>query len=300
MWLSILAFVISLVPSVLIVVWMFRRRKDDLAYKKGCKSALIRGLVSVLPIVLVSGALYLATRVFKWAGIADMPPLLYAAIYNFIVLAFAEELVKYLSFRFLLKKKRGNYSWADVVAFMVIIGTAFGLVEDIPYAIGANAMTMFVRGLTMGHVGYALIMGWFYGKRLQTGKKGYDVLAFLVPWAIHGLYDFSLSQELMAVNDNFMFLGLGLAALSLALLIVMICFFVRVRKRNLEKYLTPVIFAAETDEGTEETEDGAESPAATEATTETTEAEVAVEAEPSADDGTNDVPRGNGDGGTTE
>lgn len=39
MLLSILAFVISLVPSVLIVVWMFRRRKDDLAYKEGCKSA---------------------------------------------------------------------------------------------------------------------------------------------------------------------------------------------------------------------------------------------------------------------
>ena len=245
MGLSILAFFISLVPSILIIVWMFKRQKDDLTYKKACKSALIRGFLSVLPILLISGVLYLITKVFKWTGIADMYPLLYAAIYNFIVLAFAEELVKFFSLRFLLKKKPGNYSWADIVAFMVIIGTAFGLIEDIPYAIGANAMTMFIRGLTMGHVGYGFIMGWFYGKKLQTCKKGYGFLAFLIPWSIHGLYDFSLSKELSAVNDNFMFLGLGLAALDIALLIMMICFFVKVRKHNLEMYLTPVIFAKE-------------------------------------------------------
>ncbi|MBO6165252.1 MAG: hypothetical protein J6O17_02630 [Eubacterium sp.] len=43
---------------------------------------------------------------------------------------------------------------ADITAFMVIIGTVFGLVEDIPYAIGATPSIMLIRGLTMGHVGY--------------------------------------------------------------------------------------------------------------------------------------------------
>ena len=127
-----------------------------------------------------------------------------------------------------------------------------------------------------------------------------SILAFLVPWSIHGLYDFSLSKELMAVNDNFMFLGFGLAALSLALLIVMICFFVRVRKHNLEKYLTPVIFAPEAAEGAAEAADGAECPVETEAPTEMTEAEIVSEAESTADYGTNDVPHGDGVDGTTE
>ncbi len=65
---------------------------------------------------------------------------------------------------------------------MVIIGTAFGMIEDIPYAIGENPIVIIVRGLTLGHVGYAFIMGWFYGKELYTGKKRYGVIAVLLPW----------------------------------------------------------------------------------------------------------------------
>ena len=156
----------------------------------------------------------------------------YKAIYNFVVLALAEELVKYIAFRLLLKKKLYAYTWADVVAFMVIIGTAFGLIEDLPYAIGSSPMQIIVRGVTMGHVGYGFIMGWFYGKKLYTGKKGWGVIAFLLPWLMHGIYDFSLTPELLELNDNLMFIALTIALIDIVLLILMIRFFVRARKHK--------------------------------------------------------------------
>ncbi len=238
---SILIFLASIVPGVLIIVWMWKRNQTDALYKKSCKSALIRGLISVLPILGVSAVFYILNRILRLTLLKDANVLVYQALYTFIVLAFAEELVKYLCFRFLLKKRYNAYSWADVVAFMVIIGTAFGLVEDIPYAIGASPIIMLVRGFTMGHVSYGFMMGWFHGKGLYTGKKIYGVLAFLLPFLLHGLYDFSLSEELIALNDNFSFIGISMAVFDLVLLALMIRFFIRSKKKDF--YNQPLVEA---------------------------------------------------------
>ena len=239
MLLSILIFLLSIVPSVLIFILLRNRQKDNILYRKKCTYSFVSGLISVLPIILLSMILlYALNSVSKLALFRDVNVLVYQAIYKFFVLAFAEEIIKYLALRFVLKRKPYAYSWADIVAFMVIIGTAFGLIEDIPYAIGASPIMMLVRGFTMGHVGYGFIMGWFYGKRLYTGKKRYGVIAVLLPWLIHGLYDFSLTPELIELNDNLAILGVSLALLDIVLLILMIRFFIRSKKQ--ERYQQPI------------------------------------------------------------
>ena len=239
MWLSILFFMLSIIPSVLVIIWMMKRNKEDINYKVSCKSALIRGLVCVLPILAFSAVLYILSRILKATALQSANILIYKAVYTFIVLAFAEEFVKFFAFKRLLKKQLSVYSWADVVAFMVIIGTAFGLVEDIPYAVGASPVIMLVRGFTMGHLGYGFIMGWFYGKKIRTGKKRFGVLAFVIPFLLHGFYDFSLTPELLEVNDNLAFFGVLLAVTDLVLIALMIRFFIISRKK--EHYNIPLI-----------------------------------------------------------
>ena len=202
----------------------------------------------MLPILGLSAVLFILNKVLKLTLLKEADPLVYQAIYTFVVLAFAEEIVKFTVFRLLLKKKLYPYTWADVVATMVIVGTAFGLIEDIPYAIGADPITMMVRGFSMGHVGYAFIMGWFYGKRLHTGRKIYGVIAVALPVFIHGLYDFSLTPELLALNDNYAFLAISLALLDVILLIVMIVFFKRSKKKEMyQKPLAPFVQQQESD-----------------------------------------------------
>lgn len=241
MWLSILIFLLSIIPSVLIIVLLQKRNKGDKLYKKNCNKFMAGGFISVLPILAVSGTFYILNVVLKKTVFKDLNPLVGQAVYTYIVLAFAEEIVKFLTFVIVLRKVKHSYSWADIVAYMVILGTAFGLIEDIPYAVGADAMTMLIRGFTMGHVGYALITGWFYGKSIQTGKKGYMAAAVLVPWVIHGTYDFSLCKELTEINDNLMFLAFGLALLDVVLLIMMIVFFARTVKKKADKYQTLIV-----------------------------------------------------------
>ncbi len=236
---NILVFLLSIVPAVLIFFWLRNRRKDDPLYRKSCNSAFIRGLICVFPILGFSAVFHIGRNALTTFVFPDMNALLSEAIYAFIVLAFSEELVKYIMFRQLLKKKFNDYSWADVTAYMVIIGNIFGLVEDIPYALGASPVVMLIRGISMGHVGYGFLTGWFYGKRLKTGKGIYGITAFCLPFFIHGLYDFSLSKELLELNDNFAAIGISLAVLSVVLLILMIRFFRVSRKK--EHYNVPLV-----------------------------------------------------------
>lgn len=239
----ILIFLVTLIPSVLVIVLLSRRRKDEPLYKKGCRFALFGGLISVLPILVVSTVLFFTNRLLKATVLKGISDLAYDAIYTFVVLAFAEELVKFVVFRLLLKKKYYDYTWADVTAFMVIIGAAFGLIEDIPYAFGASPMEMIVRGVIMGHVGYGFIMGWFYGKRLYTGNKFYAVIAFGLPCLLHGLYDFSLTKSLWTINENYKLIGGGMAILEIVLLVLMIIFFLRSKKK--ERYNVPLFESAQ-------------------------------------------------------
>ena len=81
-------------------------------------------------------------------------------------------------------------------------------------------------------------MGWFYGKRLYTGKQKYAVISVLLPWLLHGIYDFSLTPVLLEVNDNLMFIALFMALLDIVMLILMIRFFVRSKKQ--ERYMQSV------------------------------------------------------------
>lgn len=240
MIINILVFLVSIIPNVLIFLWLRNRNKDSDSYIKTTNSAFIRGLVSVAPVIGISAAIWLCLGVINiFTDFKTNIPLLYQALYTFFALAFSEEIVKLFAFRGLIKKKFFEYSWADLVAFMTIIGLAFGLLEDIPYAVGASPIEMILRGLTMGHVGYGFIMGWFYGKGIYTGKKVYKIIAFFFPWLIHGLYDFSLSKELLKINDNFAIIGVSLAVVDLIIIVLMIRFFIKARKK--EKYNQPII-----------------------------------------------------------
>lgn len=266
MLLTILAFIASLVPSILIFILLRKRhgngkaqtqskaeavpsahenegqtaepspvlasepQNDTLTYRKYCTSAFLRGMLCALPVLVLSGILFILNRVLRATLLANSPVLLYKAIYTFIVLALAEEIVKFIAFKLFLKKKSFAYTSADIVAIIVIIGTGFGLLESVIYAFDSSPIVMLVRGITIGHAGYGFLMGLLYAKHMQTGKKLYRFLAVLIPWLIHGLYDFSLSPELIQLNDNFAFLGVSLAVLDIVLLILIIRYFVKAKK----------------------------------------------------------------------
>ena len=89
---------------------------------------------------------------------------------------------------------------------------------------------MLVRGVTMGHASYGFLMGLLMSKGEATQSKPWTALGFLVPWLMHGLYDFSLSDS-MGAYDFSALIALALAAADLVIVIAMI-FFMRKRRRD--------------------------------------------------------------------
>lgn len=225
---------LSIIPSIYFYKWLKKQNNDE-AYQTICKDSLKKGILSILYVLLTSAIFFFMGKILK---IWIKNELIYEAYYNFITLAFVEELVKYLTFKKVIKTHSYSYSWLSLTVFMMIVGLGFGCIENFFFAIGSNLIAMAIRGVSMGHVGYGFIMGWFYGKMLKTKKKIYGILSFLIPWLLHGLYDFGLSDELIKLNDNFAFISITLELICIIYVFIMIRFVKK--RRNDKEYLKPL------------------------------------------------------------
>ena len=72
----------------------------------------------------------------------------------------------------------------------------------------------------------------------SSPKPGVKWIGFLLSWVMHGLYDFSLSQEFIAINDNLMIVALLLAVMDIVLVLLLIGFARKAKKQPL--YIEPL------------------------------------------------------------
>ena len=107
------------------------------------------------------------------------------------------------------------------------------MIETVVYLFESNAIQILVRGFTMGHPSYGMLMGYYNGNALHTGNKTFRFCAFGLPFLLHGLYDFSLADEFQAINDNFVFVPFLVVIIELAVLIRFL-FQIRKEKRGTE------------------------------------------------------------------
>jgi RsiW-degrading membrane proteinase PrsW (M82 family) len=235
MLISVGALLISFIPAVLFYFWFRKMKKEDLKYQEVCKAALKTGLLTTVPVGIVAIALYLIALLL---GLKDQNEFIREAYQDFVLAALTEEFFKFYMFRRTLKQNRYAYSWKDLIVFMTIVGMGFGFLESILYMFQSNAIQILVRGLLLMHGGYGFIMGYFYGKAKYTGKKFNYVIAFLLPYLLHGAYDFTLSEGIIEIYGNVAFVPVTLALIGLITVIIMIVFFAKRSKK--EKYSEPL------------------------------------------------------------
>ena len=230
------AFIASLLPSIGLFLWLRGFEEDD-EFKGICNRDLIQGILTVFPVLGCSFVFaIIESSLSRLFGISGIPK---AAFHDFIVVALSEELSKCYMFHRMLDKYQRAWSWADYVILTTLVHIGFGLAEDFPYAIGAGPIVMLVRGVTCQHGGYGFIMGYFLGKGKKSGNKKWTILGVLLPWLIHGSYDFGLSEEFSALGDNTAFLSVTLAGLGIVILLVLIVFFIR--HKHDENFMAPMV-----------------------------------------------------------
>ena len=241
MLLFLIACVVSFVPCIALFLWLRKSHvrigeESEITFKEVCNKALRQGIFTVLPVLLFSAVTYVLLRLTR---LQDSNPLVYQALYTFIVLALAEEVAKYLAFKRVIKKTDYPYSWLDLTILMTIVGIGFGLIESVIYAIGASVPVVLVRGICIPHAGYGYIVGFAYGKSLNEDRPVLRWFGFILSWLLHGLYDFSLSEEFVAINENLMFVALLLAVMDIVLVIMLIRFVKKARRRK--AYIEPLL-----------------------------------------------------------
>ena len=227
----LLAFLASSVPALIAYLILRKRNPGKPGYAEDCKKAFLNGIKSTF---LVVPCALLLNILCSLTGLMDINVFVEQFIKDFIFAALLEEVFKIRAFLKVLRESECEYSWLDVTAYMILSGLGFETLESVVYAFTSGAGQMIVRGLTMMHGIFGLITGYFWGKALYTGEKKYKVLAFLIPYLYHGLYDFTLSQELSEYGDFFLFTPVVLAFVSVVLIIVMIVFFRK--NREVERY----------------------------------------------------------------
>ena len=228
--LFVIACIASFIPYTALFLWLRGRRRDNPTYKKLCDMALGHGVLCVLPVILFSGVSYIIVRL---TGLHQSNPLLYQAVYAIIVLALMEELAKYLLFRRVVNKTPYPCSWLDKTILMTIVGIGFGAIEAVIYSIGASIPVVLVRGICLPHAGYGFVVGYFCGKSVKYGKPVYKWIGFLIAWLLHGIYDFSLSEEFLAINDNLAIVAVLLALMDIFLVIRLIVFVNKAKKNEI-------------------------------------------------------------------
>lgn len=121
-----------------------------------------------------------------------------------LVVATCEEGVKYLLLRTTRTNPNFNFTF-DGIVYAVFIGVGFAMLENILYVVGKNSVALgFMRGISAVpmHCACAVFMGYYFGLSRQSEVRGQrdlavqqSILAFVIPWSVHGFYDFALLSE---------------------------------------------------------------------------------------------------------
>lgn len=196
--LTIENLLIAIIPSILILLYVY---KMDIIEKEPIPmlfTLLFLGAVITIPAQFVE-QLLISLPFINYGGYLN------SFIMSFLVIALVEEGYKFLMvFLGTWKNKNFNHKY-DGIVYAVFVSIGFATVENILYILENNDFELGLkRAVTAvpAHAFYAVACGYFLGKaklsqKFESKKKMwlYILLSFLIPFVLHGLYDFILLTE---------------------------------------------------------------------------------------------------------
>jgi protease PrsW len=190
---------ISLAPVLIIAFYIYSRDKYEKEPLSILLKALLAGVLTVLPVVLIEKLLTIPSE--KMEGIS------YAAYTAFTVAGLTEEGMKFLVFYTFFWNNRNFNEKFDGIVYSVYIALGFAGIENILYVFTGGYGVGIVRAVTAvpAHALFGIVMGYYFSlARFNIERKSiYLLLAFLLPFIFHGLYDFLLMANSPALLTIF-------------------------------------------------------------------------------------------------
>jgi len=115
------------------------------------------------------------------------------AVHAFVLVAFVEELSKFIFVRGILYRNANFNEPFDGIVYSVMVGMGFATFENLLYVLDGGVSTALLRMFTAvpAHASFAVLMGYFLGKaKFHHQSKPYTLYALLVATLFHGMYDY--------------------------------------------------------------------------------------------------------------
>ncbi|PLX08824.1 MAG: hypothetical protein C0596_05885 [Marinilabiliales bacterium] len=177
---------LAIAPVIVILAYIYYRDKYNKEPFWLLFFLFLSGAFSVIPVLTVG---YFSDYFLRYLGG------LYEVAYTaFVQAAFIEEFWK-LFFTFVIAWWAKAFDERfDGIVYAVFVSMGFAAVENIMYVTGYGFTTGLLRMITAvpAHAIFGIAMGYYIGRaKFDVKYRGiYLILAFIVPWLLHGIYDF--------------------------------------------------------------------------------------------------------------
>ncbi len=180
---------IALTPGIAIAIFMYIHDKHE------------PEPVWLLALSFLYGVLSLGLNLAIGLPVDDLIPieeqdLTEQAIHAFGVVAFIEEVSKFVFIRGILYRNKNFNEPLDGIVYAVMVGMGFATAENVIYVWYGGGGTAIIRMFSAipAHALFAVLMGYWLGKAkfIHARKFRYGLLALITATAFHGIYDYFL------------------------------------------------------------------------------------------------------------
>ena len=197
-----LTAVLTLIPSVLLLFYVYRKDRVNKEPKKLLFMLFVFGCISVIPVFFIESYLesVLLYVPFNYT--------LLVLIDSFLCVALVEEAAKFLITRAVIWNHEAFDSTFDGMVYCAFESIGFATVENIMYVFTYGMDVAITRAITSmpGHFAFSIVMGLFLSRskyyyiKQETDKTQYLsarnslIYSLFFPVVFHGMYDFCIMQ----------------------------------------------------------------------------------------------------------
>ena len=192
---SVLAIYVlaAVLPAIFLMRYVYRQDQIEPEPVGLLASLVWKGVLAALAAIVLES---LGQMVLDGQVSQDNPNYVYYLA--FLVVAAVEEGTKlFFLYRRTWKEPDFNYRF-DAIVYAVFVSLGFAAFENVKYVFSYGLSVALPRAILAvpGHMGFAVFMGIFYGRAKRCadwgnrfGCKANLVLSYLLPVALHGVYD---------------------------------------------------------------------------------------------------------------
>lgn len=229
MLLMILGAAFSLLVPVLIYRHILKG-KEGVDKKLYRKTFLLAATLYTLPIIILG---------ITWDSVVGAPPETFSItdslLFSFVRAAMIEEAVKYF-FAYRVLKRNQALGMKESILLAGLVGIGYGFTEKLAYF---NPVASILNGLLPGHMLFQWIMGYYLYKAFHVEnaqRRKYQILAFVVPFLVHGFWDFGMDSLDFVETSSVVLQGIMVGVTIVLMILMLVAIIVGTKKvRNIKE-----------------------------------------------------------------